>query len=72
MTVCSVAVHRHFEGMSCLHLQGRRVSRQPVENKKNAGRSLGLLFDPEVGGSMFFRSVCELLHDVTSQKIAHL
>jgi hypothetical protein len=45
-------VNRRFEGIDCLHHQGRRIS-QTIKLHE-AGSKLGLLFDPENRGDMFF------------------
>jgi hypothetical protein len=44
---------------SPFHLQGRRIShaRNQSEARSNAGFLLGLFFDPEDGGDMFFRNL---------------
>jgi hypothetical protein len=59
-------VLRRFGGMRCLHLQGRRVSKAE-KDESDARWLIGLLFNPEDGGNLSFRNVCQLLQNyVTS------
>jgi hypothetical protein len=55
-------VNRRFGGTYRFHLQSRRMSR---ERNQHESRQLGLFFDPEGGGNMFFRNVCWLSTDYT-------
>jgi hypothetical protein len=61
MPCSQVVFYRRFGGVYFLYIQSGRVSR---ESKKQAKLCLlGLLFDPEDGGSTFFRNVGECLPD---------
>jgi hypothetical protein len=69
VTSCSLAeVYRTFEVTYCFHLQGQRISRAIKAGPHQAGSHsaswlLGLLLDPEDGGSTFLRNVGKLLPD---------
>jgi hypothetical protein len=66
ITPCSpLKVNRRFGGTRRLYLQGRRISRARNQSESrwqaelffHAGFLLGLFYDPEDGGDMFFRKV---------------
>jgi hypothetical protein len=59
ITPCStLKVSQHFGGTCRLHLQGRRMmqarNQDSACNLLQAGFLLGLFFDPEDGGDLFF------------------
>jgi hypothetical protein len=74
VTLCQlVDVHQNFGRTNCLHLQGQRVSHSSNQQAYCLFPSvylLGIPFDPEDGGSLFFQNDVELWlepHSITSQ-----
>jgi hypothetical protein len=68
ITPCSPLKGNRRFGGTCLHLQGRIISRSAalLATCFHAGPLLGLFFDPEDGDDMFLRNVCWISTDYTA------
>jgi hypothetical protein len=64
---CSpLKVSKRFGGTSSVHLDGRKQTRTLVCYLLHIGLLLGLFFDPENRGDMFFRNFSWLSTDYTA------
>jgi hypothetical protein len=58
ITVCSVLKDNRDVRETCPHLQGPRINQGRNYHETGSSYLLGILLDPDDGGSVFFQNVC--------------